>query len=131
MLGYASQRHGEVVTSTVTRKLSDGGDKAQYPAIAESLRAEFGLEPGTPVAFIGYSYSAYWARLARLRIIAEVRPEEFEEFWSASAAVRGEVLAALGASGAKVVLSEPAPADVPTDGWDSVAGTGYLIRRLR
>jgi hypothetical protein len=131
MLGYASQRHGEVVTSTVTRDLSDGADKARHPAIAEALRTEIGLERGTQVAFIGYSYSAYWARLARLRIIAEVRPEEFEEFWAASAAVRGEVLAAFAAAGAEVVLSEPPPADVPTNGWDSVAGTGYLIRRLR
>jgi hypothetical protein len=131
MLGYASQRHGTVATSTVTRDLSDGGDKTHQPAIAEALRSDFGLERGTRVAFIGYSYSAYWARLARLRIIAEVRPEEFGPFWSASAAVRDDVLAAFAAAGAEAVVSEPAGADVAAEGWEPIAGTGYLVRRLR
>ncbi len=131
MLGYTSQRHGTVAASTVTRDLSDGGDKLQHPAIAKTLRADFGLEPGTRVAFIGYSYSAYWARLARLRIIAEVRPEEIAQFWSASAGVRDEVLAAFAAAGAEAVVSEPARVDVAAEGWEPIAGTGYLVKRLR
>ncbi|MEX2150357.1 MAG: hypothetical protein WD793_09070 [Steroidobacteraceae bacterium] len=131
MLGYASQRHGPVAASTVTRDLSDGGDKTRQPAIAEALRADFGLEPGTRVAFIGYSYSAYWARLARLRIIAEVRPEESGEFWSASAAVRTEVLAAFAAAGAEAVVAEPAGMDVEAEGWEPIAATGYLVKRLQ
>jgi hypothetical protein len=131
MLGYASQRHGPVATSTVTRDLSDGGDKLQHPAIAEALRADFGLARGTRVAFVGYSYSAYWARLARLRIIAEVRPEEIGQFWSASVAIRDEVLAAFAAAGAEAVVSEPVGADVATEGWETIAGTGYLVRRLK
>jgi hypothetical protein len=131
MLGYASQRHGPVAASTVTRDLSDGRHHAAHPAIAEALRADFGLEPGTRVAFIGYSYSAYWARLARLRIIAEVRPEEIGQFWSASAAVREEVLAAFAATGAHVVVSEPASTDIAAEGWEPIAGTGYLVKRLR
>jgi hypothetical protein len=131
MLGYASQRHGAVATSTVTRDLSDGGDKAQHPAIAEALLTDFGLRRGTRVAFVGYSYSAYWARLARLRIIAEVRPEETGQFWSASPAVRDEVLAAFAAAGAEAVVSEPADANFAAEGWEPIAGTGYLVRRLR
>jgi hypothetical protein len=92
---------------------------------------DFGLERGTRVAFIGYSYSAYWARLARLRIIAEVGPEETGQFWSASAAVRDEVLAAFAAAGAEAVVSEPAGVDVAAEGWEPIAGTGYLLKRLR
>jgi hypothetical protein len=131
MLGYASQRHGPVPQSTVTRALSDGGDKTQHPAIAEVLRRDFGLGQGAPVAFIGYSYSAYWARLARLRIVAEVRPGETGQFWSANAAVRDDVLAAFAAAGAEAVVAEPAGADVAAEGWEPIAGTGYLVRRLR
>jgi len=81
LIGYASQRHGEQATSLTRRSLGDCG-RADHPPIAEALRANFGLEPGAPVTFIGYSYSAYWAKLGRYRIIAEVRPEEFEGFWT-------------------------------------------------
>jgi hypothetical protein len=131
LIGYASQRHGEQATNLTTRKLGDSGSRADHPAIAEALRTEFGLEPGAPVAFIGYSYSAYWARLGRYRIIAEVRPEEFERFWSAEQGVREEVLMAFAAAGAVAVVSEPPGAEVAIDGWDEFAGTGYLVMRLR
>ena len=131
LLGYASQRHGEQATNLTTRKLGDGGTRVDHPAIAEALRTDFGLEPGAPVAFIGYSYSAYWARLGRYRIVAEVRPEEFERFWTAGNDVREEVLAAFDSIGAVAVISEPAAANSLTAGWNSVSGTGYLIRRLR
>ena len=131
LLGYSSLRHGPVATSLTTRALGDDGDRADHPAIADALRTDFRLEPGAQVAFIGYSYSAYWARLARLRIIAELRPEEFEQFWSASAAARDEVLAAFAEAGAEAMLSEPPGAHVATGGWDEVADTGYLVRRFR
>ncbi|MGH8130200.1 MAG: hypothetical protein ACRES3_05035, partial [Steroidobacteraceae bacterium] len=129
LIGYESQRHGEQPTSLTTSQLEVGGD-VDHPAIAEALRTDFGVEPGTPVAFIGYSYYAYWARLGRLRIIAEVRPEEFDQFWTASAAVRDELLAAFASSGARVVLSEPVSSSASIEGWDAVGETGYLIRRL-
>ena len=54
-------------------------DTAQHPLIADELRSA-GLQAGDSVAFVGYSYSAYWARLARVRIVAEVRPEEVVSF---------------------------------------------------
>jgi hypothetical protein len=130
LIGYQSQRHGEQPMNLTTQTLAVGGS-ADHPAIADALHTDFGLEPGTPVAFIGYSYSAYWARLGRLRIIAEVRPEEFERFWTASRAMRDDVLAAFASAGAVAVLSEPVSNAVSIEGWDAVGETGYLIRRLR
>jgi hypothetical protein len=131
MLGYASQRHGPAAASTVTRSLSDGGHHAAHPVIAEALRSDFGLKEGARIAFIGYSYSAYWARLARLRIVAEIRPEDKGQFWDASAAVRDDVLAAFAAAGADAVVSEPAGTGGEPQGWEPIAGTGYLVKRLR
>jgi hypothetical protein len=39
--------------------------------VAEALH-EAGLEPGSEVGFIGNAHTAYWARLGRLRIIADI-----------------------------------------------------------
>jgi hypothetical protein len=66
-----------------------------------------------------------------MRIVAEVRPEEFGRFWSVDAAVRDEVLAAFAAAGAEAVVSEPADANFAAEGWEPIAGTGYLVKRLR
>ena len=130
LIGYASQRHGQQPATTTMTQTFETGAVADHPAIAQALRTRYGLEANTPVAFVGYSYYAYWARLARLRIIAEVRPEEFERFWTADGAVRDAVLAEFTASGARVVVSEPVGADLAR-GWDRLGETGYIARRLR
>jgi hypothetical protein len=130
LIGYASQRHGQQPVTATTTQILETGAAADHPAIAKALLTRYGLEANAPVAFVGYSYYAYWARLARLRIIAEVRPEEFERFWTADARVRDAVLAQFAAAGARVVVSEPVRADSVRD-WDRLGETGYLARRLR
>jgi len=130
LVGYASQRHGPEVTSVATRNLSDGGDKAQHPAIAEALRTDFGLEPGTPVAFIGYSYSAYWARLAGLRIVAEIHPEDTDRFWSTDPGRQAGVLRAFRDAGARAVVAEPSGTSIMPAGWLAVGRSGYIVQLL-
>jgi hypothetical protein len=85
-----------------------------------------GLRAGDGVAFIGFTYDAYWARLGGYRIVAEVPQGEAERFWTAGGSVRAEVLAAMGRAGARAVVAlHPAP-----PGWESVPGTGYAFRML-
>jgi hypothetical protein len=73
---------------------------------------------------------AAWPRLARLRVVAEI-PEtsagDVEKFWSASAEVREQVLAAFAATGARVVVAEDAPSWATGEGWRSIGSTNYLI----
>ena len=41
-----------------------------------------GLHEGKPVGSVGWTFSAYWARMARLHVIAEVPKEGRVAFWS-------------------------------------------------
>jgi hypothetical protein len=100
-----------------------------HPALADAL-AELGLRPGDRIGVIGYAYSAYWARLARLRIVAEVHWHDQARFWKAPDAVRAAALEAFAAAGAIAVVAEPAAVESPA-GWLPIADSGYLIHPLR
>lgn len=107
-----------------------GGPSDPHPAIAEGLR-QVGLRPGDPVGFIGYSFSAFWARLARVRIVAEMEPHHAPPFWSSGEEGQADVLAAFAAAGVVAVISEPTDvASIPA-GWSRVPGTEHLVYLLR
>jgi hypothetical protein len=59
--------------------------------IAEGLHS-LGVPPGSKVAHLGMK-NYYWARVARVKIVAEIPNPE--EFWAKSAAVRADVLQAI------------------------------------
>jgi len=115
-------------SGAVPGQFSDG-HRADHPAIAEAI-LEDGLETGDHVGFIGYSFSAYWARLARLRIVAEIHPEDMAGFWEAGPEKQQEILQAFASAGLAAVVSEPAPPGWSSPGWEEVGRTGYLIYRF-
>ena len=106
------------------------GHHADHPAIAEELE-EAGIEKGSSVAFLGYSFPAYWARLARVRIVAEIDPQEVEQFWSLEGSRRATVIEALAATPAEAVIAEPFGLVTPPPGWQRLGDTGYFFQRLR
>jgi hypothetical protein len=128
-LGLSAERQTGAVAHATSRSLSDG-PKANHPEIAAALQ-EMGLEPGTHVAFVGYSYSAYWARLARLRIIAEIHPEDTDRFWSVDPARQADVLKSFRDAGASAVISEPPGIPAAATDWQAIGDTGYLVRILQ
>jgi hypothetical protein len=108
-----------------------GRPPADNVLIARELRAS-GLMPGDKVAIAGYGFAAFWARLARLQIVAEIRPADLSGFWSAPSERKALVLAALADSGATALVAEP-PENPPgslDSGWRMLGNTGYLIRIL-
>jgi hypothetical protein len=103
---------------------------ANHPEIAAAL-ADLGLGRGDKVGFIGYSYTEYWARLARLSIVAEIQPQEAGDFWSAPPGRQAAVLAAFAGTGAAAVVAEPVSLEALPAGWQAVGETGYLVHLLR
>lgn len=93
-------------------------DDTQY-RIAEAM-AERGLEPGTPVGHVGRTFDAYWARLGRYRIVAEVPRGEDRQFYRTTGARRARVLDDFRSAGAQAVVVSGR--DSPGQGWERLAG---------
>ena len=106
------------------------GHATNHPAVAEGVLAQ-GLEGGDEVGFIGYSFSAYWARLARLRIVAEIHPQDLAEFWDASSKQKSEIMRAFAAAGVTAVVAEPQTSRPIPPGWETIGQTEYLLYKFR
>lgn len=102
--------------------------------IANGLN-QLGIESG-PVAILGgYKIGSnyYWAKLADLKIVAEI--PSIEEFWQADDATRQKVYDTLRRTGAKVLVQEPGQ-DSPlehleTENWQEIDNTGCYVHFLK
>ena len=95
-------------------------------AVAQSLR-ELGIEPGDKVGVIGYAYEAYWARLAKVRITAEMLDADADELWDGDEALRQSVLQAFANSGVDAVVAEYVPGYANLQNWHQVDNSNYYI----
>jgi hypothetical protein len=99
---------------------------------AEQLR-RIGAQPGDRVAIVADGTNAYWASLAKLRIVAEIMDANggSREFWSAPEQVQNHVYDLFARSGARLVVAScpPIPPGVTT-GWEQIPGTLYCVRSL-
>jgi len=95
-----------------------------------------GVREGDPVGSVGWSFRAYWARMARVHIIAEV-PEETggaKTFWSWNQEKTTAVLQKFRAVGAKAVVVNESPSDDPAQvngsahlDWQRIGDTDYYV----
>jgi len=101
--------------------------------VAERLRS-MGIEPGTPIALIGDGVDASdWARLGRVRIIAEVPHDHHADirdsataFWNSNPEGEKTVLNVLKSTGAKAVVADAIPPALPP-GWLPLGSTGRAV----
>lgn len=108
-----------------------GTDDANEFAITAIAFQKVGLRPGDEVGRIGSPFFDYWARLARVRIIAEVPDSQAAGFWAADSETKAEVLQAFSKAGAKAVVTQNVPEWADTSGWLTVDGeAGYIVRLL-
>jgi hypothetical protein len=128
LLGVAPGRPSDPGVVMSTASSSEGRSTVQ-PAVAEGLR-QLGVDPGERVGYIGYSFTAFWAHLARVQIIAELEPQHAVRFWTSNDA-RQAVLRAFATTGATAVVAEPVRGASIPDGWSRIGETGYLVHFLR
>lgn len=107
---------------------SGPGSAWQDVVAAEQLKEE--TRPGDRVAVIGDGTGAYWARLAKLRIVAEVMAANHgsAEFWASSEDTKARVYAAFAGSGAELAVAA-CPPNIP-GGWQPIPGTDYCLVHL-
>ena len=112
-------------------KIRQSDPMLEHLEVVSSLRA-LQIGPGSPVASIGDANIAFWARLARVRIVAEIpldvwdlavrEPEisDVDIFWAASAEERAAVMRKLAETGAKVAIARDVPPGPAGSGWQRI-----------
>ncbi len=112
---------------------------AQYWRVADALN-RMGVHPGDQVGFIGYGIAAgsYWARLAKVHIIADigtgteyVPKSDVDTFWHAAADVKRKVIEAFAKTGAKAIVANKIPPGHADPGWQRIGDTDAFIYFLQ
>jgi hypothetical protein len=99
-------------------------------AVAEELW-RLGIAPGDQVAVIGYAFDSYWARLARVKIVAETLGWQADSFWLGDPAFQQEVLAVYASTGAKAIVAEYVPTYAEVSDWHQVGNSNFYVYVLR
>jgi len=107
---------------------------AEQVVVAEQLKT-WGMVSGDSVALIGDGSDESWARLEKVKIIAEVPhvlapADSAAAFWNSGKEEQQKVLILLHNIGAKAVVAETPPAVLP-NGWVHIAGTGHAVYFFR
>jgi hypothetical protein len=88
-----------------------------------------GVRPGSHIAVIGYGFTSYWARLARVHIVAELFGWQADAFWK-DASTKAEVLQAFADCGAVAIVAEDVFTDTPLTNWHRVGASHHYIYLL-
>lgn len=97
--------------------------------IARELHA-FGIQPGDKVAGLSRVAEAHWARLAGVKIVAEISTGNEWLFWTASPGVQHKILETVAATGAKAIVTNDSPPSAISAGWTPLGTTGYYALLL-
>jgi hypothetical protein len=98
-----------------------------WPGVVAQELQQYGIQPLDQVAVIGYAYDSFWARLARVTIVAEMLAEDADEFWVGDEAMQSRVVQAFARSGAKAIVAEYVPSYAQLNGWHQVEDSNYYI----
>ncbi len=95
---------------------------------AEAARAllELGVRPGEKIAFVGYAFGAYFARLADVRITRQVPDAAALEFWEADGRQVQALLRDL-LDGPKAVVTDWTPAGPSASRWQPLGDSPYHV----
>ena len=108
------------------------GERAWYQmqeVVAERLH-QMGLRAGDNVVYLGNGYEAYWARLAKVHIVAESPLAEDNEASTFDGVLRADTLNKFRSLGAKAIVAVKAwPRKDPAN-WERLAGTDYWVYRM-
>jgi hypothetical protein len=106
---------------------TDAAGPPDWPgAVAEKLW-QLGIEPGDEVAVIGYAFDSYWARLARVQIVAETLGWQADALWLGDPVFQQEVLGVFASTGARAIVAEYVPAYADVSGWHQVDNSNFYL----
>jgi hypothetical protein len=91
---------------------------------------ERGYVSGEAVGVVGMAFHSYWARLAHLRIVAELPEEEESLFWRSGPDTQAKIIAVFKAAGASCIVAYALPASAAGK-WQKIGDTGYYLLDLK
>lgn len=112
--------------STDLRRSQQANPPSWPGEVAEELD-RLGVEPEDEVAVIGYGFGSFWARLARVRIVAEMVDQEAGPFWVGDPALQSEVIEAFASTGAQAIIAERVPSYATLADWHQVGNSNYYV----
>jgi hypothetical protein len=129
---FSLSGYGDFAKGMTARQ--ETGSMTQLPnwpgEVAETLW-EHGVKPGDKVGVIGYGFDSYWARLAKVQIVAEMLGWQADPFWLGSQEFQEEVLQAIKTTGAKAIVAEHVPQYASLFDWHQVGDSNYYIFLFR
>lgn len=112
---------------------AEGGGQPTQLQISEALRNR-GLQPGDAIGLLNFDPLwlpvVNWARLAHLRVIAEMPNSDADEFLAIPDSRRREAIEAFARAGAKALIAARVPPDKVLSGWERLGNTNYYLLRL-
>ncbi len=117
----------EIVTTARSFIKGENIEAHQHWKMAVRLK-EMGVQPSDKLAIIGRGFHAYWARLAGVKIVAELPFRD--SFWGADEAARQRAFSVLAKTGAKFFVADNMPVSFSKVGWEKVPDTKYYVYRL-
>lgn len=115
-------------------------DPSEQVEVAAGLR-RMGIAEGQSLATIGIPRdSYYWARLAHVRVIAEIPTPNVNQYWFAPSDTQEGIRSLFARAGAVAIVTDTVPAAVtypesslPVDvpGWQRIGATSYFLFSLR
>lgn len=96
---------------------------------AQGVRG-LGIREGDRIATVGDGFYEFWARLAKVRIVAEVPTWEAPAFWAAEPGEQGRVYGVLARHGVRAVVTRDIPATASKNGWSAIEGGQFYVRVL-
>ncbi len=115
---------GSVAGMVVIDAYEIGQEPSKDWRVAEFLHTN-GIRPGDRVAVIGHVNRCGWARLAGVKITAEIPAESEGNFDTADEVVQSRAVAALFATGVRAIVADhPVTTGCPT-GWRAAPETGF------
>jgi 4-amino-4-deoxy-L-arabinose transferase-like glycosyltransferase len=115
-------------------------DPSEQVKVAAGLR-EMGILEGQALATIGIPRdSYYWARLAHVRVIAEIPTPNVNQYWFAPSDTQEEIRSLFAQTGAVAIVTDTVPAAVTypesslslsVPGWQRIGDTSYFLFPLQ
>jgi hypothetical protein len=120
-----------LLTYPVTFNLRGGGVWTDWQwHLAEGIQ-QLGMRRGDQVAVIGFfGFNAYWARLAGVRVTAEIPPQDAHDFWAGDHARQSEIIETFRNIGVKAIVSQNVPPLAAASDWPEIGPTNYHVYLL-